>query len=74
MKPKLVSGTLILTFELDLDNTTIIIHTITVYDPRVFHDYDLDPRSHLRVQGNNAYVAKVHIRIIFSVRHIDSLL
>ena len=60
-----MSGTLILSCELDLDNTTIIIHTITFYDPRVFHNHDLDPRSHLQVQGNNAHVGKVHVSIIF---------
>ena len=64
IKPKVVFGTLLLTWELDLDYTIIIIHTIIVYDPRVFYDLDLDPRSYLQGQGHNAHVAKIHVQII----------
>ena len=38
IKSKVVFGTLLLTGELDFDYTIIIIQTIIVYDPGVFHD------------------------------------
>ena len=41
IKPKGVFGTWFLTGELDLYYTIIIIQTIIVYDPGVFHDLDL---------------------------------
>ena len=64
IKLKVVFGSLILTGEFDLDYTIIIIQTIIVLDPWVYHDLDLDPRSYLQGQGHNAHVAKIHVRII----------
>ena len=67
IKPKVVFGTLLLTCELDLDY--IIIHTIIVYDPRVF--YDFDPMSYLQGQGHNVNVVKIHVRIIIFTCWLD---
>ena len=47
IKSKVVFDTLLFTGELDLDYTIITIQTIIVYDPGVFHDLNLGPRSYL---------------------------